>query len=118
MPLHEWTDRPGWEGMHHLWISELLRWVKPRLPAGFRAYIGAAPLLAVGAPGERPDLGVRSWSSTDEPRLSGTVVAEADTVFAEPDEEIAVSTIDPETAVYVERQGRLIAVVGLISPRN
>ena len=49
MPLHDWNDRPGWEGMHHLWITELLRWVKPRLPAGFRAYIGAAPLLAVGA---------------------------------------------------------------------
>ena len=37
---------------------------------------------------------------------------------AEPDEEIAVATLDPETAVYVERQGRLIAAVELISPRN
>jgi hypothetical protein len=40
MPLHEWSDRPGWRGMHHLWITELLRWVKPRLPVGYRAYIG------------------------------------------------------------------------------
>jgi hypothetical protein len=23
MPLHEWSDRPGWEGMHHLWITEV-----------------------------------------------------------------------------------------------
>jgi hypothetical protein len=46
MPLHEWTDRPGWEGMHHLWTTELLRWVKPRLPEGYRAFIGAAPVLA------------------------------------------------------------------------
>ena len=59
MPLHEWSDRPGWEGMHHLWITELLRWVKPRLPVGYRAYIGSAPLLAVGAPVDRPDVGVR-----------------------------------------------------------
>ena len=43
MPLHDWTDRGGWEGVHHLWITELLRWVKPRLPAGYRAYIGSAP---------------------------------------------------------------------------
>ncbi len=52
MPLHDWTDRAGWEGVHHLWITELLRWIKPRLPAGYRAYIGAAPMLAVG---RRPD---------------------------------------------------------------
>ncbi|HEX8203468.1 MAG TPA: hypothetical protein VF590_23530, partial [Isosphaeraceae bacterium] len=63
MPLHDWTDRAGWDGMHHLWITELLRWVKPRLPAGYRVYIGSAPLLAVGAPAERPDVGVRQWST-------------------------------------------------------
>lgn len=38
MPLHDWTDRRGWDGVHHLWITELLRWVKPRLPTGYRAY--------------------------------------------------------------------------------
>src|SRR4051795_2744383 len=48
MPLHDWTDRPGWEGVHHLWITELLRWIKPRLPAPYRAFIGSAPLLAIG----------------------------------------------------------------------
>ena len=37
MPLHDWTSQPGWDGVHHLWIAELLRWVKPLLPAGFRA---------------------------------------------------------------------------------
>lgn len=62
MPLHDWTDRSGWEGVHHLWIAELLHWIKPRLPAGYRAYIGSAPLLAVGAPAQRPDLGVREVS--------------------------------------------------------
>jgi hypothetical protein len=29
-----------------------------------------------------------------------------------------VATLDPETAVYVERQGRLVAAVEVISPRN
>src|SRR4051794_11116158 len=85
MPLHDWSDRPGWEGMHHLWITELLRWVKPRLPDGFRAYIGSAPLLAVGAPVERPDGGGRPWPPAEEP---GPAVGEADAASAEPDEEV------------------------------
>jgi hypothetical protein len=118
MPLHDWSDRPGWEGMHHLWITELLRWVKPRLPGGYRAYIGSAPLLAVGAPVDRPDVGVRSWSPTEAARVSVPTVGETSADPTEPDEEIAVATLDPETAVYVEKQGRLIAAVELISPRN
>ncbi len=118
MPLHDWSDRPGWEGMHHLWITELLRWVKPRLPVGYRAYIGSAPLLAVGAPVDRLDVGVRSWSAAEATRLPGPAGGETSPSPVEPDEEIAVATLDPETAVYVERQGRLIAAVEVISPRN
>src|SRR3954452_14517879 len=71
MALHDWNDPAGWEGMHHLWITELLRWVKPRLPVGYRTYIGSAPLLAVGAPAERPDLGVRSCPAGGGPEPSG-----------------------------------------------
>jgi hypothetical protein len=118
MPLHDWNDRPGWEGMHHLWITELLRWVKPRLPVGYRAYIGSAPLLAVGAPVNRPDVGVRAWPPTEATRLPEPGVAEPSTDATDPDEEIAVATLDPETTVYVERQGRLVAAIELISPRN
>ena len=114
MPLHAWSDRPGWEGMHHLWIAELLRWIKPRLPDGFRAFIGSAPLLAVGAPAERPDVGVRSWPAAEP----GPALAETVPDATEPDEEIAVATLDPEPVVSIERQGRLIAVVEVISPRN
>ena len=51
-------------------------------------------------------------------RLPGPPFGETSTDSAEPDEAIAVATLDPETAVYVERQGRLIAAVELISPRN
>ena len=72
MPLHAWNDRAGWSGMRHLWITELLRWVKPRLPVGYRAYIDSAPLLAVGVSTERPDRGVRSWAveASPEPALA------------------------------------------------
>src|SRR5215210_2566966 len=119
MPLHDWTDRAGWEGMHHLWITELLRWVKPRLPAGYRAYIGSAPLLAVGAPAERPDVGVREWSAGPTTGPEGPVSAlPADTARVEPDVEVAVATLDPGTALFVERHGRLVAAVEWISPRN
>jgi hypothetical protein len=121
MPLHDWTDRPGWEGMRHLWITELLRWIKPRLPAPYRAFIGSAPLLAIGGPPPRPDVGVRQWPLDAEPAQGQTQRAGAPSEQAssiEPDEEIAVATIDPTTALFVERQGRLVAAVEVISPRN
>ena len=95
MPLHDCTDRPEWPGMRHVWITELLRWVKPRLPAGYRAYIGSGP--ATPSPAEAP----AEQAPTEEP-----------------DEEIAVATLDPETTLYVEFRGRLIAAVELVSPRN
>ena len=119
MPLHDWNNRPGWEGMHLLWISELLRWVRPRLPEGYRAYLGAAPLLAVGSPSERPDVGVRSWSQeaisgTSQPINPVHELADSD----QPDLEIAVASIDPSAALMIEKSGKLIAAVELISPRN
>jgi Protein of unknown function (DUF4058) len=120
MPLHEWTDRPGWEGMHHLWITELLRWVKPRLPVGYRAYIGSAPLLAVGAPVARPEVDVHRWTgSLETENLSPpSNSSEPDGEDFEPEVELAVATLDPGTALFVELQGRLVAAVELVSPRN
>jgi hypothetical protein len=119
MPLHEWTDRPGWDGLHHLWITELLRWVKPRLPAGYRAYIGTTPTVAIGAPPDRPDVHVRQWNEEQPPTPAPTEPsADAGPAAEEPDEEIAVAAIDPSTALYVESQGRLVSAVELVSPRN
>jgi hypothetical protein len=37
MPLHDWNDLAGWDGVHNIWIVELLRWIRPRLPEGYRA---------------------------------------------------------------------------------
>lgn len=119
MPLHDWTDRGGWEGLRHLWITELLRWIKPRLPEGYRAYIGTAPMLAVGAPAGRPDMAVRSWHpGLDSPAAEPEDRSAAIPYQIEPDEEIAVATLDPETLVLVERAGRLVVAVEVISPRN
>jgi Protein of unknown function (DUF4058) len=120
MPLHDWTDRPGWEGMRQLWITELLRWVKPRLPAPYRAFIGSAPLVAIGGP---PPLrwpwdADRVQSPTEaQPHGTGEPSEQASSI--EPDEEIAVAPIDEDAiALFVEREGRLVAAVEVISPRN
>ena len=48
MSLHDWSALAGWDGVHQVWIVELLYWIKPRLPAGYRAYIGTTPTFAIG----------------------------------------------------------------------
>jgi hypothetical protein len=110
MPLHDWTTQGGWEGVHHLWITEMLRWIKPRLPSGYRVYIGSAPAVAIGAPPGKPDVGVRQWP--DEPTSASASAAE------EPDEEVAVALLEPEASLLVESRGRLVAALELVSPRN
>ena len=115
MPLHDWADLPGWEGVHLLWIAELFHWAKPRLPEGYRAYLGTAPLLAVGTPGGKPDIRVRTWSGAGQ--TPGTLApTEADA--GDYDVEVAVSAIDPGTALFIERHGALVAALELVSPRN
>jgi hypothetical protein len=110
MPLHDWTTQGGWEGVHHLWITELLRWIKPRLPSGYRVYIGSAPAVAIGAPSGKPDVGVRQWPEEMTPASAST----AD----EPDEEVAVALLEPDANLLVESRGRLVAALELVSPRN
>jgi hypothetical protein len=121
MPLHEWADVPGWEGVHQIWMVELLYWIKPRLPAGYRAYLGTTPTFAIGAPPEeRPDVGVRDWPQgrdSSAPEAPPAPPGPGD-ASEEPDEEIAVATLEGETGLFVERQGRLVAAVELVSPRN
>lgn len=112
MPLHDWTESGGWEGVHLLWISELLRQIKSDLPQGYRAFLGSGPALAVGAPPARPDVAVRAAEIPT--RSSPAAVSPG----PEPDVEVAVADLDPAPALYVERENRLIAAVELVSPRN
>ena len=115
MPLHDWAALPGWDGVHQVWMVELLYAVKPLLPPAYRAYIGTTPTFAVGAPDDgRPDVGVRDWPAGG-PAAPPTPAADGD---AEPDEEVAVATLAADTALLVERAGRLVAAVELVSPRN
>jgi hypothetical protein len=119
MPLHDWTDRLSWDGVHQSWNVELLRWIKPRLPHGYRAFLGTVPALVVGAPAQHPDVHVRSWLPTGpETTPIQAVPAAAEPASDEPDEQVAVITLDPQLAVQVTQDERLVAVVELISPRN
>ena len=115
MPLHDWTGRPGWDGVHLLWIAELLRWIKPRLPSGYRAYVGSSPTLEIGSGPEKPDVGVRE--SSDQMALRAVKSARRKSA-PEPDQEYRVKVIAPKRAVYIVRLDRLAAAVELVSPSN
>ena len=111
MPLHDWNKTSGWEGVHLFCMTELARDVKPRLPVGYRAYLGTAPFVAIGAPGGKPDVAVRRHTEpapTDATTDAG----------AAPDVEVAVALLDPEPALFIERDGVLVSALELISPRN
>ena len=119
MPLHEWSNDELWEGVHHQWIGELLRWVKPRLPTEYRAYLGSSTPFAVEAGFGRPDVNVHSW----RPESSASPSQPADQAPAcldptEPDSKVAIAEIDPGVSLLIERHGRLVTAVEVISPRN
>lgn len=118
MPLHNWDNAAGWDGVHHFWITHLFNWLKPRLPDDYRAYVGSVPALTVTAAPERPDVAVRHWlpEPPAEPNPEKAPVAEVP--LDEPIVEVATLTLDPQTALYVTYRGRLVAAVELISPRN
>lgn len=115
MPLHDWATLPGWDGVHQVWGVELLYALKPLLPPAYRAYIGTTPTFAIGSPDDgRPDVGVRDWPP-GKPAANNTPGVDGGPA---PDEEVAVATLAADTALLVERGGRLVAAVELVSPRN
>src|SRR5438094_3710650 len=98
MPLHNWSYDRGWDSIHLLWLNQLLDWVQPRLPAGYRAYLGSVPALTIDTPNGRPDLNVRRW-----PEEPATISAGAQTDPTAPDEEtVATFTLDPQRALHVD----------------
>jgi hypothetical protein len=112
MPLHDWTDLAGWEGMHIFWMTEIARALRAELPKGFRAVIGSSPLVVVGATPVKPDVAV----TNGPPRPSQD--SNTPDSIPQPDMEVAVATLEEDLAVEVEHDGRLVAVVELVSPRN
>jgi hypothetical protein len=115
MPLHDWNNLEGWEGVHQYWLTDLARSVKPQLPSGYRAYLGSAPKLTIGQDNWKPDVAVRHWEVANG---SPTPQASQE-MSAEPETQVAVTiALDPELAVHVTNGGRLVAAIELVSPRN
>ena len=113
MPLHDWTNRDGWEGMHIFWMTAIARSLKATLPPGYRAVIGSSPLVAIGVSPVKPDVAVTNGAASSNPSHQS-----APSSVHEPDVEVAVATLEEDASVQVEKEGRLIAAVELVSPRN
>jgi hypothetical protein len=110
MPLHDWRDERGWDGVHLLWLAQMLDWIQPRLPPGFRAYVGSVPALTLEAGAGKPDVTVRGWRSpsSEAARSAGAALA--------PDREtVATFILDPQRAIHVDWHGQLIAAVEVVS---
>jgi hypothetical protein len=110
MPLHDWRNDRGFNGLHIHWQTQLSDWIQPRLPEGYRAYLGSVPVITLETPTNgQPDLSVRQW----EPPPAGTPE------YLTPDAEgLAVFEMDPQTAVHIDYHGRLVSAIEIVSPRN
>ncbi len=114
MPLHDWTDERGWDSVHPFWLAYLVEWVQPRLPEGYKAFLGGVPALTVATGNGKPHVSVRQW----EPRPTAEAMA-TDSAAVEPDLEASVAfRLDPQLAVHVDFHGQLIAAIEVVSPRN
>lgn len=118
MPLHDWSNSRGWDNVHLLWIVSLLHWIQPRLPEGYRAFVGTAPRLSIGRPASKPDLSVRRFPSGQDPALR----PEAATAIADdggaPDFETTSAALEEDAAIFIEVDGWFVAAIELVSPRN
>jgi hypothetical protein len=114
MPLHDWTDERGWDSVHPFWLAYLVEWVQPRLPEGYKAFLGGVPALTVASGNGRPDVGV--WRRGPAQPVEEVAT---DTAVLEPDLEARVAIrLDPQPAVHIDFHGQLIAAIELVSPRN
>ena len=113
MPLHDWSKTEGWEGVHDVWLVELLRCVKNQLPVGYRAHLGTSPSLNIDLDLGKPDVAVRHWESEN-----GNGSSQIESSTAEPHRHITTFALDPDLSLIVTHHGRLAAAVEIISPRN
>jgi len=120
MPLHDWNELTDWETVHTAWILELHRWLKPRLPPGYRSSLATVPALVVAPIPLHPDVSVRRQAEASTSALPNGPASPSSDDLAElaPDEEVALAALDPARAVFVTRAGNLVAVIELISPGN
>ena len=69
MPLHDWSSLDGWEGVHDIWLVDLLRHIKPQLPPEYRAHLGTVPTVTIDSVASKPDVAIRHWQRFRERSL-------------------------------------------------
>ena len=118
MPMHDWTQSRGWDGLHLVWQAQLLDWIQPRLPHGYRVYLGSVPALTIDAGFGRPDLSVRRWEAPTPEGRSAPGTATMSVGIAPDLETTARFTLEEQSTLQIEFDGRLIAALEIVSPRN
>jgi hypothetical protein len=114
MPLHDWTDVRGWDSVHPFWLTYLVEWIQPRLPEGYKAFLGGVPALTVASGNGKPDVSVRKGSPPPPAEQVAT-----ETAVHEPDLEARITIrLDPQLAVHIDFYGQLISAIELGSPRK
>ncbi len=92
----------------------LVEWIQPRLPEGYKAFLGSVPALRVGSIDGKPDVSVLRWGLA-----TPTEAAATETAVLEPDMEASVVIrLDPPQAVHIDFHGQLFAAIEIVSPRN
>jgi hypothetical protein len=113
MPLHDWSKLPEWDGVHHMWITELYHDIKAKLPPGYRAGVATVPSLTVGGTSVHPDVNVQRLAT---PPLESVETAVVDELAYEP--EVSLLAIDASTMIQIFRGSNLVAALEIISPGN
>ena len=116
MPLHDWSERTEWEGVHIYWMGEIAQWLKPRLPKGYRAIIGSSPFAHLGVSLGKPDVSVTK-NGPSKP-LDSSQPAQSATNPLQPDYETVVATLEEDRTLLIEKDNRLVSAVEIISPAN
>jgi len=113
MALHDWSKLAGWECVHHLWMSELLRDLKANLPPGYRVYLAPTPLLITPPRSSKPGASVAQEVSRPVPPDY------EERPIPKPDFSVELATLEEEKLSLTVVEGeRVISVIELISPRN
>lgn len=119
MPLHDWSNTRLFSGVHHSWLTELLRDVKRKLPPGYHAYNSTLPFVMVGLTVGDSDVKVTRSNGLvhtlpPPPPTDGRAAGEP-----EPDAAgVATTLTAPDTTLVVEFEGLLVAAVEVVSPQN
>jgi hypothetical protein len=78
------------------------------LPDGYRVYFGSFTRVGFSARG-KPDVAVGGPADPPEPEPAGELA---------PDATVAATAVEPDRTLFIQRAGRLVAAVEVVSPGN